>query len=169
MVGKIAQHHHGRLRNELPNPPFRPSCQLPPAADMPLNWLSYGARGARGNLTYSRNVRVHPRAPFFQFAVRAPPAAKPPRCRARLSIPVVRWCGIFPSLCEGCLVRGRIPRRDQAVFTFGRAGMPVLRPNFNDRSGDQKPRSPSRALLVLSPPENGNSKRPIARRYQDGP
>src|SRR6516164_2693820 len=24
-----------------PNPPFRPSCQLPPAADMPLNWLSF--------------------------------------------------------------------------------------------------------------------------------
>src|SRR5262249_8219710 len=27
-----------------------------------------------------------------------------------------------PSLCEGCLVRGTIPRSEQAVFTFGEAG-----------------------------------------------
>ena len=41
--------------------------------------------------------------------------------------------GMCPSLCEGCLVRGMIPRREQAVFTFGRAGMPVRRRNCNDR------------------------------------
>ena len=32
-------------------------------------------------------------------------------------------------------MRGTIPRREQAVFTFGRGGMPMLRRNCNDRSG----------------------------------
>jgi hypothetical protein len=43
--------------------------------------------------------------------------------------------GMYLSLCEGCLLKGTIPRREQAVFTFRRAGMPVLRRNRNDRSG----------------------------------
>jgi hypothetical protein len=46
-----------------------------------------------------------------------------------------------PSLCEGCLVRGTIPRREQAVFTFGRAGIPLLRRNRNDRSGSKHSRT----------------------------
>jgi hypothetical protein len=43
--------------------------------------------------------------------------------------------GMYLCLCEGCLLKGTIPRREQAVFTFRRAGMPVLRRNRNDRSG----------------------------------
>jgi hypothetical protein len=35
--------------------------------------------------------------------------------------------GMCPSLCEDCPVRGTITRCEQAVFTFGSAGMPVLR------------------------------------------
>jgi len=34
-------------------------------------------------------------------------------------------------------MRGTIPRREQAVFTLGREGMPVLRRNCNDRSGSK--------------------------------
>ena len=52
--------------------------------------------------------------------------------------------GMCPSLCEGCLVRGTIPRHEQAVFTFGRAGMPVLRRNHNDRLGSFTSFPPSR-------------------------
>ena len=37
--------------------------------------------------------------------------------------------GMCPSLCEGCLVRGTIPRRKQAVFTFARAEMRGCRPH----------------------------------------
>jgi hypothetical protein len=48
--------------------------------------------------------------------------------------------GMYLSLCEGCLLRETIPRREQAVFTAGRARTPVLRCNCNDRSGS-KPES----------------------------
>jgi hypothetical protein len=54
-----------------------------------------------------------------------------PQCAARRPIAT----GTYPSLCEGCLLKGTIPRREQAVFTFGRTGMSVLRRNRNDRSG----------------------------------
>ena len=38
-------------------------------------------------------------------------------------------------------MRGTIPRREQAVFTFGRAGIPLLRRNRNDYEG-QNPNLP---------------------------
>ena len=41
--------------------------------------------------------------------------------------------GMCPSLCEGCLVKRIIARRERAVFTFGKTGKPVLRHNRNDR------------------------------------
>jgi hypothetical protein len=34
--------------------------------------------------------------------------------------------GMYPSPCEGCLVKGTIPRREHAVFTFGEGRMPML-------------------------------------------
>src|SRR5262249_30158086 len=40
--------------------------------------------------------------------------------------------GMYPSPCEGYLVRGTIPRREQAVL-----GMPVRRCKYNDRSGSK--------------------------------
>jgi hypothetical protein len=44
--------------------------------------------------------------------------------------------GMVPLSARGrCLVRGTIPRREQAVFTFGRTGMPVVRRNCTDRLG----------------------------------
>jgi hypothetical protein len=43
------------------------------------------------------------------------------------------WHVLLPR--EGCVANGTISRRKHAVFTFGRAGMPVPRRNRNDRSG----------------------------------
>ena len=34
--------------------------------------------------------------------------------------------GMYPSPCEGCLVKGTIPRREHVVFTFGEGRMPML-------------------------------------------
>ena len=44
-------------------------------------------------------------------------AAAPPSAASKSRRPMVT--GMCPSPCEGCLVKGTIPRREHAAFTFG--------------------------------------------------